>query len=391
MLSIKLALELAVVGLSFHHNLSAQEEEALFKHNNEVAFVLDGAAEASITVEPAGLVFNDILEYSLQVSDQFPWDDGEQEALGTSLAGASFNLQLGNIEGAAFESPWPGDSWELLVPPLEVNLLLGMLGYGRYRIDINGLVFYLNTTDGRWNWAYFKEDPRAGDIQFWIRQNGVFLETKRRTVEVHQNDEFTTWELFGYDRNRDYTTWAVYGNTWYFAFNGNSIPAAGTPSSVSQFLLDVNAQFKTDISVAAGKTLSISSFEDQNDNWIETNLEFDSGKKLIVNGTLNVNGELSANVLFDRSGSSGTWDGIQFNSGSSGTLDYATIQHASKGIYIDHTNAVTVNHCTIENFTEQGIYAYATSASIENSTLQNPSGASHGIYVKSKPAGVAAR
>lgn len=134
-----------------------------FKHFNEVAIVLDGATSATVTVEPAGLVFNDIMEQSLIVSNQFPWQPAippnipdEMTFLGTSLAGGSTVLTDVENKGVGFESPWPGDNYYFFSdPPIEVTEVMGMLGYGRYKITIDELVFYLNTIDGRWNWAYF--------------------------------------------------------------------------------------------------------------------------------------------------------------------------------------------------------------------------------------------
>lgn len=112
-----------------------------------------------------------------------------------------------------------------------------------------------------------------------------------------------------------------------------------------------------------------------------TTVKFAPNASLIINGTLNVNGTSGNPVTFTRSGSSGTWDGIRFNSGSSGTITYATIDYATKGVYVNNTNNVTIDNCTIRNFTEQGVYASNSSLTVQNSTIQNPSGASHGIYL----------
>jgi len=368
-----IALTLSFVVFSLVSNLGAEEDEVLFKHNNEVAFILDGAEAASMTVEPADLVFNDILEYSLQISDQYPWRPGEEEDLGTNLAGASFGLQSGGIEGAAFDSPWP-DSWELWDEGGEVDLLLGMLGYGRYKITIDELVFYLNTTDGRWNWAYFDQPPTAGDIDFRIRANGVFSKTKKGEIQVHQNDEFTTWELFDYDRNRDFTRWHGYPYTWYFTFNGNSIPAAGTPSSVNQFLLDVNAKFKQSTIVNSGKTLQVRSFYNPNSgNWEQMDLKFGQTVSLTVNGTLDAQGTASYPIAFDRQ-SPANWYGIIVNSssGSSSTIDYADIQHAIIAIQVNSA-LPSIKNSSIDN-NEEGIYLNYSSVYLENNTIKNNTG-----------------
>jgi hypothetical protein len=49
-------------------------------------------------------------------------------------------------------------------------------------------------------------------------------------------------------------------------------------------------------------------------------VKFANGASLIVNGTLNAVGNSTNKITFTRSGSSGTWGGIKFNSGSSGSV-----------------------------------------------------------------------
>ncbi len=138
-----------------------------------------------------------------------------------------------------------------------------------------------------------------------------------------------------------------------------------------------------DITIASGVNLTVE--ENTTVNFSATSDDKSGGAystkaELIVNGTLTADGSLDQ-ITFNRSGASGTWGGIRFNSGSSGTITYATIDHATKGIYVSGTNNVTVANCTIQNFSEQGVYASNSSVTVENSTIQNPAGASHGIYL----------
>lgn len=84
-----------------------------------------------------------------------------------------------------------------------------------------------------------------------------------------------------------------------------------------------------------------------------SNIKFATGVKLVINGTLVAQGTSSQPILFTRSGTSGQWGGIQFNSGSTGNLNYATIEHVTKGVYVNSTDNVTIDNCTIQNFTEQ--------------------------------------
>ena len=110
-----------------------------------------------------------------------------------------------------------------------------------------------------------------------------------------------------------------------------------------------------------------------------TLLYFASGASLIVNGTLNAVGSAPSGITFNRSGSTGTWGGIQFNSGSSGNLQYCTIQNASVGINCTNTGSasIQISNCLIQNNSSDGIYLYNSSPLITNNSIL--SNGSHGI------------
>lgn len=110
---------------------------------------------------------------------------------------------------------------------------------------------------------------------------------------------------------------------------------------------------------------------------------------LIVDGNLAVEGTSSQPVVMNRSGSSGVWGGIIFNTGSSGTVSYATIRDVSKGIRVT-SSAPTIQNCTIESFTEQGIYVINGNSKILTNTINGWSGTSRvgtGIYVNNSGLG----
>jgi len=78
------------------------------------------------------------------------------------------------------------------------------------------------------------------------------------------------------------------------------------------------------------------------------NLSFTNGASLTVNGTLTAVGTSANHITFDRSGTSGTWGGIVFNSGSSGSIEYCNISHATTGINSSYTLPM-IRHNTITN------------------------------------------
>ncbi|MDP3683160.1 MAG: right-handed parallel beta-helix repeat-containing protein, partial [Ignavibacteria bacterium] len=77
---------------------------------------------------------------------------------------------------------------------------------------------------------------------------------------------------------------------------------------------------------------------------------FANNTSLTVNGTLTANGTDTNHIMFVRSGSSGTWNGIVFNSGSSGSIEYCNISHATTGITCSSTLPM-IRHNTISNNT----------------------------------------
>jgi parallel beta-helix repeat protein len=124
------------------------------------------------------------------------------------------------------------------------------------------------------------------------------------------------------------------------------------------------------ITVNNGVTLTISP---------GANISFPNGAKLIVNGTLNAQGASSTPITFDFiSPNSSTNNGIQFNSGSSGsTISYCRILNAYRGIY-ENGVSVNVSNSAMSNCTN-GIYLYNASPNIQYNNIHNNSYA--GIYL----------
>lgn len=92
-----------------------------------------------------------------------------------------------------------------------------------------------------------------------------------------------------------------------------------------------------DVTVGSGKTLTILP---------GAIINFASGKKLIVNGTL-----YAEDATLTSASSSVTWGGVQYNSGSTGTILYSEVKNASTGVTIDEAGQVylrynKINDCT---------------------------------------------
>jgi len=91
--------------------------------------------------------------------------------------------------------------------------------------------------------------------------------------------------------------------------------------------------------VSSGGTLNI------ND---DVTVKFDNGQYIIVYGTLNGTG--TGSILLTRFETGEQWSGLYFQSGSSGALQYCTIEHANYGIYTySGANTISISNCTIQN------------------------------------------
>lgn len=117
-----------------------------------------------------------------------------------------------------------------------------------------------------------------------------------------------------------------------------------------------------DLTIASGTTVNVA-----------------SGKRIYVNGDLTASG-----VTFT---SSGTWNGIKYNSGSTGSLTNCTISKVTTGIYLDESDR-TIDNCTITtagNSTNYGIYIDEAHPTIKNCDITgtdflNTTVTSYGIY-----------
>jgi len=131
-----------------------------------------------------------------------------------------------------------------------------------------------------------------------------------------------------------------------------------------------------DVTVDAGKTLTI-------DPGVV--VKFNSGFSLKVLGNLTVSGTGTGagSVIFTSSSASpalGSWGGIRFEPGSSGSLSYAEVMYADTGIDIYGTSPLITN-CTIHN-NEKGFFIHDSRVTpqITHCTIRNNT---RGIEVKS--------
>jgi M6 family metalloprotease-like protein len=116
------------------------------------------------------------------------------------------------------------------------------------------------------------------------------------------------------------------------------------------------------------------------DPYPDTYFKFAENTSLICRGYLKAVGNSNNELKFTQN-SSGIWGGIKFYGNGNGIIDNVKIEYTKKGLNIYSTNNITVKNSTIEHFTEQGIYVRDSDIKIDNCTIKNPNGASHGIYL----------
>ncbi len=181
----------------------------------------------------------------------------------------------------------------------------------------------------------------------------------------------------------------ITGNTWGLTMDiasypdtssAGNIPAAGNTnddgiqvygSSTNQSAVwhNVGEDFVVTQtpSVSAGDTLTIDD---------DVNVKFETGQYINNHGILNANGTASRNgILFSRRHPDDEWYGLRYLSGSSGSLEYCTIENAtyytSYGVYCDNSTP-SIENCTIQN-NDYGIhYTNCTTPTLSaNNTIQD--------------------
>ena len=128
------------------------------------------------------------------------------------------------------------------------------------------------------------------------------------------------------------------------------------------------------VTVATGCTLTI-------DAGVE--VRFESGTALQITGNLDVDGTSGSEVLLTSDAAvpaKGDWAGVRLLTGSTGTLDYATVSWADSGVTVHSSGASgTLNHVTASN-NSLGVYVYNNASATLTEVTANSN--VDGLYVK---------
>ncbi len=241
--------------------------------------------------------------------------------------------------------------------------------------DINtGRADILNGLDSlqvRNSYIWFKYNPQTGerDVQKYLGslyQRGssscFFDPEKYKTFSFYTNPSSN--EIASADESRSITPGFAMKN---LRWEGGQAKADFVTGDAAHTITE-NATLtagtwyiNNTVTVAPGVTLTI------NPGAV---LKFPSANiRITVNGNLNVAGTSSnpATIDFTAPYTYGM-NGIQFNSGSGGSFSYCNIKNASYGIYASNAT-IAVDHCTISNCAQAGVYSSGQLPRITYSTF----------------------
>ena len=146
-----------------------------------------------------------------------------------------------------------------------------------------------------------------------------------------------------------------------------------------------------DVTIAPGATLTIEPGvkihfrkEDYQSGGVDDKLV-----EIIVQGTLNANGQRGSPIIFEPHSSTffsrPAWYGIRFTGNQTGGISNYEIRGAKVGISREGGDVMgaipfTIDDCIVENSTSHGIFIYQSAVTINNSKIRNNGG--DGIYVQ---------
>ncbi|RJQ57265.1 MAG: T9SS C-terminal target domain-containing protein [Stygiobacter sp.] len=187
------------------------------------------------------------------------------------------------------------------------------------------------------------------ETQLWTATPSYFsnvsITDNGTSISVNTGVAHSTVSIFNANSSSEYLYRVT--DTQNCTFNTSTRPLYITilAQNYIPFFAVTGGSFTQNITVPIDETLNI---------YPGTTLSFASGTGILVSGKLNAVGNSSNSITFTKSGSN-NWSGIQFNSGSSGNLDYCTIQYAGNGIYC-YNSSPTIKHSTLDNNSGSGLY-----------------------------------
>jgi len=257
------------------------------------------------------------------------------------------------------------------------------IGYGLYEIRVGEELLYLDYLDSEYPYAlnpdiYIEYDfNRPGGKRIAVTHTSPNFKRYTENGEVIQ-----VWRIFGKGSNPVATNFYVQ----------STVPISANQIEEKLF---TNVIVNQNAIIPSGKLFTINRNEYPRPTILgNVGMRFNGSGSMTINGTLNAVGTSANYITFDRSGTSGSWGGIVFNSGSSGSIEYCDISHATTGITSNYMlpmvryNTITnnvygisvsnigtvsneISYNTIQNNTSRGISLYYASPKIYSNVISD--------------------
>ena len=183
----------------------------------------------------------------------------------------------------------------------------------------------------------------------------------------------------------------ITGNTYPLTINmasyansSSNIPAAGNTNNAIQVFGGITASnfywydfglpyiVTEDLTIDTADLLEIKA---------GATVQFENGKKMNISGTLNLNGTGGNEVYLTRNDSTDSWQGLDFNKGATGSINYTYIEYVtySDGYAINaDSTAISLDNSTLQ-YNNYGFYGNEQQTTLTNTVFQNNN---YGYYVQ---------
>jgi hypothetical protein len=296
----------------------------------------------------------DVVAYSGELSDEFdPQDWGDCGGVTHSRVCPKGNIwtldrpgQPGRVPGNwnnCLPSPYYGWCEFYYYPPItetpeyDVNYTARFAGTSAACPQVSGLAALILSVN-----------PNLTELQ--VRDK---ITSTADDIYVIGFDEATGWGRINTNRAILYTKFNIV----------NTIVDGSISGTISEnTLLRGTITVNNNLTVNAGINLVIEE---------GSTIKISTGKSIAINGMLYAVGTDLNQITFERNGTTGTWSGITFWSGSSGSLKYCTIQNATNGVYCNGSSPKITN-CIFQN-NKYGLKLYNCYDTVKSCQINNNS------------------
>ena len=329
------------------------------------------------------VVYQDLSDYNTLGSSgtiQFAKLTNGGQSLSTPTAIANISGIWSGYVGWLRVSSYP----TIAVDPSSGNIYVAYTQYdnGDYNI------YYTRSTNNGGNWSSPAIATQStSSLQFfpWLAVNSsgvvslTYYQGSSSSVNVYMAESYNAGLSFsGIDTKITSASGNPNAGSWTCDYTGMTSTVSGkTLPFWTDFRSGTTAHVYTTASYYSGGTTNQTLTIPQSETAVfspGSYTSFNSNTSLIVNGTLVGQGTLTKPITFDFvSPNSTNQNGITFNSGSSGTINYCQIRNAFRGIYENNVvPPINITNSAISGCID-GIYLYGSDPVIQSCNIHNNS------------------